>query len=94
MPDFDGSGPSGWGPGTGRGLGRCFRGIRWRNLPLTGMRSGSKGGGLVSVLLPVAVLTVTDLLSPRSALRSIGGRVMKMLPGKRTKLLPEPGKEE
>ena len=29
MPGFDGTGPRGFGPGTGRGLGPCGRGYRW-----------------------------------------------------------------
>jgi len=30
MPRFDGTGPLGYGPGTGRGLGPCSAGIGWR----------------------------------------------------------------
>ena len=30
MPRFDGSGPLGLGPGTGRGLGPCSAGLGWR----------------------------------------------------------------
>jgi len=29
MPGFDGTGPLGQGPGTGRGLGPCGAGVRW-----------------------------------------------------------------
>ena len=30
MPRFDGTGPLGYGPGTGRGLGPCGAGMGWR----------------------------------------------------------------
>lgn len=30
MPGFDGTGPVGAGPGTGRGLGPCGAGMGWR----------------------------------------------------------------
>jgi hypothetical protein len=30
MPNFDGTGPMGLGPRTGRGLGPCGRGLGWR----------------------------------------------------------------
>jgi len=30
MPRFDGTGPLGFGPGTGRGLGPCGGGLGWR----------------------------------------------------------------
>ena len=30
MPGFDGSGPGGYGPGTGRGMGPCGRGLAMR----------------------------------------------------------------
>ena len=30
MPKYDGSGPMGFGPGTGRGMGPCFRGMGWQ----------------------------------------------------------------
>jgi len=30
MPRFDGTGPSGYGPGTGWGLGPCGAGMGWR----------------------------------------------------------------
>jgi len=30
MPRFDGTGPMGFGPGTGRGLGPCGGGMAWR----------------------------------------------------------------
>lgn len=30
MPRFDGTGPFGFGPGTGRGLGPCGAGMAWR----------------------------------------------------------------
>ena len=30
MPAFDGTGPLGYGPMTGRGLGPCGRGLGWR----------------------------------------------------------------
>ena len=29
MPRFDGTGPSGYGPGTGRGMGPCGGGMGW-----------------------------------------------------------------
>jgi hypothetical protein len=31
MPKFDGTGPCGAGPGTGRGLGPCGFGMGWRH---------------------------------------------------------------
>lgn len=39
MPGFDGTGPLGMGPGTGRGLGPCGAGMAWRR------GRGSRGFG-------------------------------------------------
>jgi hypothetical protein len=42
MPRFDGTGPSGYGPGTGWGLGPCGGGMGWRR---SARRSPGAGGG-------------------------------------------------
>jgi len=44
MPNRDGTGPLGQGPGTGRGLGRCRGGAR-RNGPGVGQGGPPRGGG-------------------------------------------------
>ena len=40
MPRFDGTGPLGYGPGTGRGIGPCGAGMGWRRGRSFGRRWG------------------------------------------------------
>lgn len=40
MPRFDGTGPMGAGPGTGRGLGPCGYGLGWRSWRRSGFNRG------------------------------------------------------
>jgi hypothetical protein len=46
MPRFDGTGPQGKGPKTGRGLGRCFNSTEQQPQQDVQQQYGSKGFGM------------------------------------------------
>jgi len=59
MPLFDGTGPRGKGPGSGRGLGRCMDG------------RGKAVSLLSGFSMAVLGLVVNDLRNPRGMIRGI-----------------------
>ncbi len=59
MPNHDGTGPAGRGPGMGRGVGRCGRDARHAG----GM--GKPGTGLAATLVAVAVEGLAQWLAAR-----------------------------
>ncbi len=77
MPLGDGSGPRGAGPRTGRGLGGC----NWRGLQ-QGIRSKkplSNPTFWTGLLISLGIAVVDDLTQPDSRIRSIAGRLFRLL---------------
>ncbi|MCE5249023.1 DUF5320 family protein [bacterium] len=72
MPGFDGKGPVGHGPRTGRGRGICGIGIR----SFTGKRSRTVG--LLTFVVPAVAAVINDARKPygitRRLYRAIKGR--------------------
>ena len=60
MPDLDGTGPRGKGSLTGRGLGKCLRGV-----------SASGKIKVFSLAIPAVVAIVNDLRKPDGITRKI-----------------------
>ncbi len=58
MPNKDGTGPSGMGPGTGKGREKCFGRIQGRGL-------------FYSIIIPAATGAVRDLMNPNGFIRGI-----------------------
>ncbi len=58
MPNKDGTGPSGMGPGTGKGGGTCYGNARRRGL-------------IYSVVIPAVTGIVRDLMNPNGFLRGV-----------------------
>jgi hypothetical protein len=77
MPLGDGTGPRGWGPGTGRGRGGC------RNFSSLPVGFGWRGMGIFGTMLPIAAAIVRDLANYNGLLRSFS---RKLLPKKHTDL--------
>ena len=67
MPYFNGTGPSGFGPGTGRGRGKCRTGApkRLRIRQLSGGRHGWFSGLAVSLV----AMVIRDVMNPSGLLR-------------------------
>jgi hypothetical protein len=65
MPRRDGTGPMGFGPGTGRGRGWCFSG------------SGKKGMKRVlwGAVIPLAGAVIKDITNPHGIIRSLLGKL-------------------
>jgi len=65
MPRRDGTGPMGFGPGTGRGKGGCFPG------------SGKKGMKRVlwGAVIPFAGAVLKDMTNPHGIIRSVLGKL-------------------
>ncbi len=78
MPGFDGTGPRGLGPLTGRGLGRCGKAI--------GRMTGNRRITLPLVGMAVAGAAARDIRNPRGLLRRcvvyIGGAAKRALTGR------------
>jgi len=60
MPDYDGTGPSGKGPRTGRGLGWCSM-----------LTKKHKGKVFMSLVVPVVAAIVNDVRKPESMTRRL-----------------------
>lgn len=78
MPGFDGTGPRGLGPLTGRGLGRCGKTI--------GRMTGNRRITLPLVGMAVVGAAARDIRNPRGLLRRcasyVGGAAKRALTGK------------
>ncbi len=70
MPRGDGTGPSGLGPGTGRGRGWC------RNALFPDGRFSSKRFGFLSALIPIAGAVIRDVVNPNGLLRSFSRKLL------------------
>ena len=60
MPGFDGTGPEGLGPGTGRGRGKC---VGWTSHPVVNT--------LASIIIPTVGIVVNDVRKSGSITRKI-----------------------
>jgi len=79
MPLRNGTGPSGLGPGTGRGRGGCRSGSAYRTISHPLLRG--RQGWLAGLVVPLVTVIVRDLLNPAGVLRRI---VQKLPTGKIT----------
>ena len=79
MPQFDGTGPSGKGPLTGRGRGLCF-GEMGRMLKNT-----SRGTKLLSLIIPAVSAVIMDARKPDGITRRLYCAVKNKLSGKNDK---------
>lgn len=61
MPLRDGTGPSGLGPGSGRGRGGCYTGSGYRNV--SRMISYGRPGWLLGIAVPLVAAVVRDLMN-------------------------------
>ncbi len=75
MPGFDGRGPTGKGPLTGRGLGACRNSLR----RFAG-RNGGKRMLLISTL-PIAGAVLNDIRKPDGLVRRCAGAIGRRLKG-------------
>ena len=75
MPQFDGTGPAGRGPRTGRGRGVCGSGIR------SNVRSRNRGFTLLSFAVPVVTAAIRDFTRPDNVTRRLFGAVKTKLIG-------------
>ena len=78
MPGFDGTGPRGKGPLTGRGLGRCFRNIY-----------SSRKMKMMSLAVPVVAAIVNDIRKPDGITRKLYGNLKSSILGKSREELPK-----
>lgn len=69
MPLRNGTGPSGLGPGTGRGRGGCRSGSGYRNISRPIFRG--RQGWLAGLVVPLVTVILRDLLNPSGVLRRI-----------------------
>ena len=73
MPGFDGTGPDGYGPGTGRRRGFCFTGIR------KGFEGRNYGRNLLSLIIPLAAGVITDACKPGSMTRRLFSAIKRKI---------------
>jgi len=71
MPRFDGTGPEGKGPFTGRGRGKCLGSI-----------SGPVGKTLASLAIPVLGVVINDIRKPDGITRKLLASVRSRISGK------------
>jgi len=76
MPGFDGTGPRGKGPLSGRGLGKCYR----------NMTAGGKIK-LMSIVVPAFVALVDDARRPDGITRRLFNTIKAGITSKSQKLL-------
>jgi hypothetical protein len=70
MPYRDGTGPSGFGPGTGRGRGG------YGLSPLVGTGFSARRMGFLGAFVPVVAAAVRDLANPDGLLRTAGKKLI------------------
>lgn len=69
MPLRDGTGPLGFGPGSGRGRGGCYAGFGYRSMSRTIFHG--RPGWLLGIVAPLVSVVLRDLLNPSGVLRRI-----------------------
>jgi len=78
MPRFDGTGPEGLGPGTGRGYGECGG---WASHPVAKT--------LATIIIPTVGIVVNDIRKPGSIMRKIYKSLKSSIPGRSKKRIEQ-----
>ena len=69
MPLRDGTGPLGFGPGSGRGKGGCYTGFGYRSMSRTIFHG--RPGWLLGIVVPLVAAVLRDVLNPSGMIRRI-----------------------
>lgn len=69
MPLRDGTGPLGFGPGSGRGKGGCYTKFGYRSMPRTIFHG--RPSWLLGIAVPLVAAVLRDLLNSSSMIRRI-----------------------
>lgn len=70
MPNRDGTGPHGMGPGTGRGLGR------WCQFDFLNNRPGTKRATILAAVVPLVGALIRDITNPNGVLRFFARKLL------------------